>query len=147
MTLLTWPNLDVQIKDVDINDLRVTYNEAKVNAAIWNKGGDISGFSIISPNACIYANVDSNITCQHRGYSGYVNCTSGVCGKAVANAASNENEFLLRFPNAKPSNFSINFSTTGFFGILPVSKDSKSYFCKLNEPAEKYFANYECIIS
>ena len=139
VTILTWPSL--QIEPQKLNSLSPFNNEIRIKNSVWNKGGEVSGFSIIIPSVCILAQVDNNITCKHKGYGGYVNCTTGICNKVYAGKLSREDELTLKLPNNKPLNFSIIVNARGMLGPIIVTKDYKIYFCEKTENE-----NYDCKI-
>ena len=130
--VLTWPILQIQTKNLISENNKLT-----LTTSVWNKGGDISGFSLITPNVCIYYSLSNNLTCSHKGYDDYSDCSIGICSKVSPGDLSSEDLLTITTPNQK-TNFSFNISTFGTLGFIPVARDSKSIFCQLNSSIQKY---------
>ena len=141
LTLVTWPILQIQTKE--LTSLPSYNNEINITTAVWNKGGDITSISIITPMVCISANVDNNITCKHLGYDEYVDCTNvQICNKLNAGKLSNEDKLILKLPNNKPSNFSIKISAIGKLSLVPITWNKNTYFCEKTKNEK-----YDCTIN
>ena len=132
VTIFTWPSLQIQPRN--LKSITPFNNEVGFKVNAWNKAGDISGFSIITPMACFRALVSDNLTCNHKGED----CTThGFCYKVPAGEITSDHTFNVDVSD-EINNFSINVSAKAQFGFLIVRKTTKNFFCKLNETTSSY---------
>lgn len=134
LVILTWPRLTLQSKfDGGQPSLTVYYPDtAKISVSIWNRGGSISDWRIITPESCTYANVLGNITCLHNSFRGMIPCNEAVCGTSPAQQSSPADEMNLKFSQPYPNNFTISLAYWSSFSFIPISSSNESYFCKIN---------------
>lgn len=101
---------------------------------------DISSFSMITPNVCIYGNIDNNLSCGHNAYGESSACSVGICSQT--GKLSNEDNLSVRTPLGRPANISFNLTIIKYFGTIPLTKENRVYSCQLNFSTQQYHCKY-----
>jgi len=140
LVILTCPRLSLQTRfEGGQSDFKVNYPDtAKLTLSVWNRGGVISDWKIITPESCISAEVSNNVACTHVGFSGTVPCTTAICGPTKAQECGPTDEMSFTFDNPYPNNFTFTLYAQSSFSIIPIKKMTESYYCSLNEDGYSY---------
>lgn len=140
LAILTWPKLSLQTKfEGGQSDFTIYYpNTAKLTVSVWNRGGVISDWRMITPESCIFSIVTENITCTHEGFSGAVPCTTGICGLTKAQETGPIDVMSLKFNTPHPLNFTITLFAQSSFSFLSVASLNETYTCRLNKGDNSY---------
>jgi len=109
--------------------------------SVWNRGGVISDWRIITPESCISAKVFGNVTCTHIGFSGIVPCTTGICGPTKAQESGPVDEMSFKFNKPYPNNFTFTLYAQFSFSFISIATMNESYYCSLNG---EYINSYNC---
>jgi len=141
LIILTWPRLELQTKFHGGQDEFTIYSsdELKLTVSVWNRGGTISGFRIITPESCVSSYFDNNITCTHEGFSGTIPCTTPICGPTQVQESGPVDEMTFGIDERnKPTNFTITLIGTSSFSFIPIATMNESYICSINENQRSY---------
>lgn len=129
--VFTWPTLQIQLRTDQNsnfpNEIKTVNDKFQIMGTVWNRGGLVTGKSIIIPNTCFSLLLSENISCKHQGYSGAVPCAAGVCDYVEPGKLLPEQTFY--FELQKPVNFSMEVLATGFLGELEIIKSTKKFYC------------------
>lgn len=137
VVFFTWPT--IQIQPQGTRSIMVVENQVTIKANVWNKGGDISGFSIITPNICLLATTSSNLTCKHGDPSELHDCDAmRICNKLPAGDISGDHKFIVTLPEDDSEVFSINITATADFGPATVRTTIKELSCLYNSSSSRY---------
>jgi len=120
LVILTWPRLSLQTKfDGGQSNFQI-YNPdtAKLTVSVWNRGGAISDWKIITPESCVSAKVGGNITCTHEGFGGITPCTFDIMS--------------FKFNEPYPKNFTFTLDVQSSFSFIPIATMNETYYCNLN---------------
>jgi len=142
LVILTWPILSLQTKFEGGQSTFAIYypDTAKLTVSVWNRGGAISSWHIITPESCISAIVSENATCTHTGFSGEVPCTTGICGQTNPQDSGPVDTMSIKFNNQYPSNFSIALYAHSSFSFIPISLLNENYLCTYYKyPTPSYY--------
>ena len=118
LVILTWPRLSLQTKfDGGQSNFQI-YNPdtAKLTVSVWNRGGAISDWKIITPESCVSAKVGGNITCTHEGFGGITPCTFAICSPT-------------KVQEIGPT-FTLDVQSS--FSFIPIATMNETYYCNLN---------------
>jgi hypothetical protein len=137
VVVATWPILQIQFRGFN-NSIEIG---KPFYVAVWNKGGSVSGYSIITPTVCISGDADGNITCQHSGYGNSTqDCNMVTCSNIPPGLISPEDVFTFKFPEHIPDNFMFRIKVAGNFGPFPIAHTEADYLCD-----RKGMTRYDCV--
>lgn len=140
LVILTWPELSLVTRfDDGQSDFIIYYPDtAKLTVSVWNRGGVISDWRIITPESCIYAKVSGNVTCTHVGFTGTAPCTTAICSPTKAQETGPIDEMSFKFGKPYPNNFTFTLYAQSSFSFIPIKTMNESYYCSLTEGGNSY---------
>lgn len=137
LLILTWPRLELQVKIGSEGKTLNTWSP-QFTVSVWNRGGMITDWRLITPESCINATIytDIEIKCTHQTAEGMKPCSIGVCGKSPAQDTSPVDTLTLDFGSGYkrplPENFTIKFDIFASIGPIKIKELDERYHCSIN---------------
>jgi len=139
VVILNLPHIQIQTKNLD--NLYISYDKKLIidDIVVWNRGGTVGGNLFFVPNVCLYASVDRNISCIHKGYNQNNPCSTGICENVESGELSSSDRLELTFPKDNLENFTINITAKAYISSLKIASEVKYLNCNLNKTNDLYF--------
>ena len=143
--IITFPTLEISPKfdNPKNNSLQIDYSGiAKVTVGVWNKGGNIAGVNLITPQSCLslIGLEDYNISCVHDSYKGDLPCSSQVCDESPVGKISANQEMRMFFSKDNlPSQFQFVIKLNPSVGPINLPEKNASFTCLLSDSKYLYF--------
>lgn len=149
---LTWPHPQLQV-GLDSGKLDISGGSSSgiltsnLAVDVWNNGGEITNWRIVTPQTCLSAFTSGNVTCTTAAFGGgTVPCDRRpMCSKVPPGEVSQTQTFQLAYPAQNlPVSFNVTVNAVSYLGRVWFYSENKTYACQRNTSATALFDPYSC---